>query len=57
LGPLDAYALTLLRWGTMAGVNPVELPALWNHVQKVAEHTAVKAVMERERLVLNLFKG
>lgn len=57
LGPLDAYALTLLRWGTMAGVNPVELPALWNHVQKVAEHAAVKAVMERERLVLNLFKG
>ncbi|MFN5776678.1 MAG: glutathione S-transferase family protein [Burkholderiaceae bacterium] len=57
LGPLDAYALTLLRWGTMAGINPVDLPTLWSHVQKVAEHAAVKAVMERERLVLNLFKG
>ena len=57
LGPLDAYALTLLRWGTMAGINPVDLPVLWSHVQKVAEHAAVKAVMERERLVLNLFKG
>ena len=41
----------------MAGINPVDLPVLWSHVQKVAEHAAVKAVMERERLVLNLFKG
>jgi glutathione S-transferase len=57
MGPLDAYALTLLRWGTMAGINPTDLPVLWSHVQKVAEHAAVKAVMERERLVLNLFKA
>mgnify|MGYP000016285019 CR=1 FL=1 len=57
LGPLDAYALTLLRWGTMAGVNPDELPVLWSHVQRVAEDAAVKTVMERERLVLNLYKA
>lgn len=57
LGPLDAYALTLLRWGSIAGINPTDLPLLWSHVQKVAEHAAVQAVMERERLVLNLFKG
>jgi glutathione S-transferase len=57
MGPLDAYALTLLRWGSMAGINPSDLPVLWNHVQKVANHDAVKAVMERERLVLNLHKA
>jgi glutathione S-transferase len=57
MGPLDAYALTLLRWGSMAGINPSDLPVLWNHVQKVADHDAVKAVMERERLVLNLYKA
>jgi glutathione S-transferase len=57
VGVLDAYALTLLRWGTMAGVNPEELPTLWRHVQRVAEDDAVKAIIERERLVLNLFKG
>jgi glutathione S-transferase len=57
LGPLDAYALTLLRWGTIAGVNPEDLPVLWGHVQRVAEDAAVKAVMERERLVLNLHKA
>jgi glutathione S-transferase len=57
VGPLDAYALTLLRWGTIAGINPADYPLLWNHVQRVAEDTAVKTVMERERLVLNLYKG
>jgi glutathione S-transferase len=57
MGPLDAYALTLLRWGTMAGVNPEELPVLWGHVQRVAEEAAVKTVIERERLVLNLYKA
>ena len=57
VGPLDAYALTLLRWGTIAGIDPNSLPQLWAFVQKVAEHPAVHAVMERERLQLNLFRG
>ena len=57
VGPLDAYALTLLRWGTIAGINPTDYPLLWSHVQHVAEDAAVKTVMERERLVLNLYKA
>ena len=57
LGPLDAYALTLLRWGSIAGINPADYPLLWSHVQRVAEDAAVKSVMERERLVLNLYKA
>jgi len=57
LGPLDAYALTLLRWATIAGINPDSYPQLWAFVQKVAEHPAVHRVMERERLQLNLYKG
>jgi glutathione S-transferase len=28
-GPLDAYALTLTRWGTIAGITPEAHPALW----------------------------
>jgi glutathione S-transferase len=55
LGPVDAYALTLLRWGGFLGVNPETLPVLWTHVQKVAAHPAVAAVIERERLQLNMF--
>jgi glutathione S-transferase len=55
LGPVDAYALTLLRWGGFLGVNPETLPTLWAHVQKVAAHPAVAKVIERERLQLNMF--
>ena len=55
-GPLDAYALTLLRWGTMTGIDPTSLPTLWTHVNKVAQLPAVACVIERERLQLSLFK-
>ncbi|HSW17853.1 MAG TPA: glutathione S-transferase N-terminal domain-containing protein, partial [Ramlibacter sp.] len=49
-GPLDPYALTLLRWGGMAGVDPTGLPALWAHAQKVAQQPAAARAIERERL-------
>ncbi|HRN77007.1 glutathione S-transferase family protein [Ottowia sp.] len=55
-GPLDAYALTLLRWGTIAGVNPEDFPELWAHVQRTAQMPAIARTMERERLQLNLYK-
>ena len=57
VGPLDAYAMTLVRWGTIAGINPDNYPQLWAFVQKVAEQPAVARAMERERLQLNLYKG
>ena len=57
LGPLDAYALTLTRWGSIAGINPCTYALLWAHVQRVAAEQAVAVVIERERLQLNLFKG
>ena len=55
-GPLDAYALTLLRWGGFAGIDPQTFPALWTHVQKVAQHPPVVRAVERERLQLNVYK-
>lgn len=55
-GPLDAYTLTLLRWGTMFGIDPADTPALWAHVQTVAQLPAVARVLERERLPLSFFK-
>jgi glutathione S-transferase len=54
--PLDAYSLTLTRWGTIAGIAPEEHPELWAFVQKVAAVPAVARVMERERLQLNMGK-
>jgi glutathione S-transferase len=52
--PLDAYSLTLTRWGTLAGIAPEAHPELWAFVQKVAAVPAVARVMERERLQLNM---
>jgi glutathione S-transferase len=56
-GPLDAYALVLLRWGGFAGIDPTGFPALWTHVQKVAQLPAVQRAIERERLQLNVYKA
>lgn len=55
-GPLDAYSLTLLRWGGFAQIDPTGYPALWAHVQKVAQLPGVAKAVERERLQLNLYK-
>lgn len=55
-GPLDAYILTLTRWGTIAGINPADYALLWAFVQQVAQHPPVQRVIERERLQLNLFQ-
>ncbi|WP_299788935.1 glutathione S-transferase N-terminal domain-containing protein [Ramlibacter sp.] len=55
-GPLDAYALTLLRWGGFAQIDPTGFPRLWAHVQKVAQLPGVARAIERERLQLNLYK-
>ena len=55
-GPVDAYALTLLRWGGLAGHDPVGFSTLWAHVQRVAQHPPVARAIERERLQLNVYK-
>ncbi|MDO9438964.1 glutathione S-transferase family protein [Hydrogenophaga sp.] len=53
---LDAYALTLLRWGGFAGVDPTSMPATWDLAQRFAALPAVARAIERERLVLNIYK-
>jgi glutathione S-transferase len=57
LGPLDAYALTLTRWGSLAGIDPEGYPSLWAHVNQVAKDSHVAQVIDRERLQLNLYKA
>lgn len=56
-GALDAYALTLLRWGGYAGIDPTTLPATWGLVKRFAELPAVARAIERERLQLNVYKA
>ena len=57
LGPLDAYALTLTRWGSLAGIDPEGYPSLWAYVNEVAKDSHVAQVIDRERLQLNLYKA
>ncbi len=56
-GVLDAYALTLLRWGGHAGIDPTTQPATWSLAQRFAALPAVARAIERERLELNVYKG
>lgn len=55
-GVLDAYALTFLRWGGFAGIDPTTLPATWALSQAFAAVPAVARAVERERLQLNVYK-
>ncbi|MDM7943319.1 MAG: glutathione S-transferase family protein [Hydrogenophaga sp.] len=55
-GALDAYALTLLRWGGYAGIDPADFPATWALVQRFAELPGVARAIEREKLQLNVYK-
>jgi glutathione S-transferase len=55
-GALDAYVLTLLRWGGIAGIDPTSLPASWALAQRFAALPAVARVIERERLQLNVYQ-
>ncbi|MCX7813968.1 MULTISPECIES: glutathione S-transferase family protein [Tepidimonas] len=55
-GLLDAYALTLLRWGGFAGIDPTTLPHTWALAQSFAALPPVARVVERERLQLNVYQ-
>lgn len=56
-GAIDAYALTLLRWGGYAGIDPITLPHSWALAQRFAALSAVARAVQRERLQLNVFSG
>jgi glutathione S-transferase len=53
----DAYALTLLRWGGFAGVDPKAFPDYYAYAQRVAQAPAAAAAMARERISLDTYKA
>jgi glutathione S-transferase len=55
-GLLDAYVLTLFRWGGYAAIDPASLPALQDHVMRVAKEPAFAAAIARERIDFNTYK-
>ena len=56
LSVLDAYAITLLRWGSIAGIDPESMPGYYAYMQRVAAAAPVAAAIERERLQLNMYR-
>lgn len=52
----DIYALTLLRWGGFAGIDPESLPRLWAHSRRVAATAPIAAALTDERLELNVYR-
>jgi glutathione S-transferase len=53
----DAYAFTFLRWGGLAGIDPKSLPGYLAYVERVMAAAPVAAVLERERIKLDTYKG
>ncbi len=53
---LDAYALTLLRWGGFAGIDPTTKKSAWALAQRFAALPSTARVIEREHLELNVYK-
>ncbi|TAG26631.1 MAG: glutathione S-transferase family protein [Burkholderiales bacterium] len=51
---LDAYTLTLTRWGSIAGIDPTRFTHAWPHIQTLAQHPSIAKVIERERLQLSM---
>jgi glutathione S-transferase len=54
IGPLDLYALVLMRWGGFAGIDPQGWSHLWPHANRTALHPAVAKAVAREKLELNV---
>ena len=57
LGVRDAYAFVFLRWGGFMGIDPRSLPGYHAYIQRVMQHPAVAAVLARERIGLDTYKG
>lgn len=53
---VDAYSLTLLRWGGMAGIDPDTLPTYKAFIERLAQAAPVAAALERERIPLHTFQ-
>ena len=53
----DAYAFVFLRWSGFMGIDPKSLPAYHAYIQRVMQAPPVAAVLARERIGLDTYKG
>jgi glutathione S-transferase len=57
IGVLDAYAFVFLRWSGFMGIDPKSLPGYHAYIQRVMQAPPVAAVLQRERIGLDTYKG
>lgn len=53
---VDAYALTLYRWGGTTGIDPATIPKFRDYIDQLAKEPAIAAALERERIPLHTYK-
>ena len=53
----DAYAFTLLRWGSYAGVDPGSLPSYAAYLERAMAAAPMAAALDRERIKLDTYKA
>jgi glutathione S-transferase len=54
---LDAYAVTLFRWGGFAGIDPRSLPLYHAHAERILRAPPLAVAAARERIALDTYKG
>jgi glutathione S-transferase len=54
---LDAYALTLYRWGGITGIDPATTPALHAYIERLIATPYIAAAIERERIPVHTYKA
>jgi glutathione S-transferase len=52
----DFYAVVLLRWGELAGIDPDSLPQYKAYVDRIAALPPLAAALKREGLPLHMYK-
>ncbi|HEY5898233.1 MAG TPA: glutathione S-transferase family protein [Burkholderiales bacterium] len=53
----DAYAFVFLRWSGFMGIDPKSLPRYLAYIERVVQAPPVAAVLARERIALDTYKG
>jgi glutathione S-transferase len=54
---LDAYALTLYRWGGITGIDPATTPALHAYIEQLIATPHIAATVARERIPVHTDKA
>lgn len=55
--PADIYAICLIRWGGVAGINPADYPHYQSYANRISQQPPIAGTMALEKIDLNTYKG